>query len=84
MSVVSPQQDQTKQEEGTIAQASSDVFGGSHNNRLDHELPIRTQREGEATALPLVLVTVHIFYLMSASSPLEMLKCSSPGASLYE
>lgn len=50
MSVVSPQQDQTKQEEGTSAQASSDVFGGSHNNRLDHELPIRTQREGEAAA----------------------------------
>lgn len=49
MSVVSPQQDQTEQEEGTSAQASSDVFGDSLDNRLDHELPINTQREREAT-----------------------------------
>lgn len=49
VSVVSPLQDQKEQEEGTGAPVSSDVFGGGHDNRLDHELPIKTQREGKAT-----------------------------------
>lgn len=68
VSVVSPLQDQKEQEEGTGAPVSSDVFGGGHDNRLDHELPIKTQREGKATVPTSSACYCSCFYLISTPS----------------